>query len=192
MYAAALDGEDEAGRRRGVPAFVALRALQRVERPVQLDGVECARGERELVVLRQPRRVEHAAPAGVAPAGQADADAARVQDPVAPARRRGAGRAPAAGPSPFQFCHQGLLALGELLTEGLEVEAGLLELREELRVLLLDVMLDVFAQNRHLGVEQLVAGLGLLDLGDQVFRRGVLDLGLVEQPLVLQRVARRG
>ena len=52
--------------------------LQRVERAVDLDAAEPLGGVGELLALRQPARVEVAAPAGVRPAGDADADLAHV------------------------------------------------------------------------------------------------------------------
>jgi hypothetical protein len=55
-------------------------------------------------------------------------------------------------------------------------------------------MLDVFAQHLHARVEQFVAlGRVVLDRGDQLFERAVLDLGFVEQVLaVADRSLARG
>ena len=51
------------------------------------------------------------------------------------------------------------------------------------------MVLDVRIEHRHLSVEQLVAGLRLLD---QLLGRGVLDGRFVDQVLLLQRLARGG
>src|SRR5690606_16681853 len=56
-----------------VPARIELRALQRIERAVDLQGVEDARCVAQLEALRQAGRVEHAAPRCVAPSRNADA-----------------------------------------------------------------------------------------------------------------------
>ncbi len=68
----ALHREHEIGRRLALPAQKARRALQRVERAVDLDGVEPFGGIRELVRLGEPLRVERRAPRRVAPARDAD------------------------------------------------------------------------------------------------------------------------
>ena len=60
--ARALDAEDEIRRRLGVPARVAFRALQRVERAVKLDRRKPARCVLELATLRQALRIERSAP----------------------------------------------------------------------------------------------------------------------------------
>src|SRR5690606_3395492 len=71
--AAALDGEEEAGRRRVVPAAEAGRALERVERAVDLDAVEPTARVLEFAAARQSGRIEAVVPAPVRPAGDADA-----------------------------------------------------------------------------------------------------------------------
>ena len=48
-------------------------------------------------------------------------------------------------------------------------------------MLLDDVMGDVFAEHLHLGIIVVVVGVADFDLGDQLLRRGMLDVGLVEQ-----------
>src|SRR4051812_48659854 len=55
------------------------------------------------------------------------------------------------------------LARGHLLAEGLEVQVGLADLREHLLFLFLDVVADVFAQHRDLGVVELLARLHAFD-----------------------------
>jgi hypothetical protein len=72
--AAALDGEDETVRRLVMPAREGFGALQRVMRAVDLDRVDMPAGIGQLVGLSQLLRVEAAAPAGIAPAGDADPD----------------------------------------------------------------------------------------------------------------------
>jgi len=67
-----LHREDEATRRVLIPALVALRPLQRIERTVELDAVEVPRGVVQLQPLRQVGRIETSAPGRVAPAGNAD------------------------------------------------------------------------------------------------------------------------
>src|SRR4051794_40590753 len=74
--AAALDCEDEAVRRLVMPLREIFRTLQRVMRAVDLDRVEVAGSVGELVALAQPLRIKAAAPAAIAPAGDADADLA--------------------------------------------------------------------------------------------------------------------
>src|SRR4051794_8053077 len=54
--------ERESRRRRVAPAGVALRPLQRIERPVDLDRIELPRRVVELIRLAQPLRIEDAAP----------------------------------------------------------------------------------------------------------------------------------
>ena len=56
------------------PRRPASRRLQRIERAVELDAGEAARGVFQFPPLRQSGRVEHATPGLVAPAGNADAD----------------------------------------------------------------------------------------------------------------------
>src|SRR5207302_2956317 len=74
---AALNGEDETIRRLVMPAGEGFGALQRIMRAVDLDRVEMPAGISQFVGLAQLLRVEAAAPAGIAPAGDADADPAR-------------------------------------------------------------------------------------------------------------------
>src|SRR5436853_1331884 len=74
---AALDGKDETVRRLVMPARERFGALQRIMRAVDLDRVEMPAGVGQLVGLAQLLRVEAAAPAGIAPAGDADPDPAR-------------------------------------------------------------------------------------------------------------------
>src|SRR5438067_12260766 len=59
-----------------VPLGVVSRALQRIERAVDLDRRQHPRRVFQLAVLRQLVGIEHVAPRLVAPAGDADADAA--------------------------------------------------------------------------------------------------------------------
>ena len=74
--ARALDGKDEVVGGFAGPALEAGVVLERVEGSVDLDGVEGAGGELELAALLEFGWVEDAAPALVAPAGDADADLA--------------------------------------------------------------------------------------------------------------------
>jgi hypothetical protein len=68
----ALHGEDEVvGHLRG-PRPPARRALEGVEGPVDLDRRQPLAHVCELAAVRQAGRVEHAAPAGVPPAGDPD------------------------------------------------------------------------------------------------------------------------
>lgn len=71
----ALDREDEILGHLGPPAKIALRTLQRVERPVELRTREVLADVLELATLRETLRIEVAAPADVLPPGDADADA---------------------------------------------------------------------------------------------------------------------
>src|SRR5216110_2759219 len=73
---AALDREAEVAGHAGGPVLVGGRALQRVERAVDLDRVEVARHVLELAPLRQSWRVEPAPPVAVPPPGQAHPDLA--------------------------------------------------------------------------------------------------------------------
>src|SRR5213075_2100017 len=66
--------EDEIRRRVRVPARIALRTLQGVERAIELDRRQRARRVLQLAPLRQSFRVELTAPGRIAPAGDADAD----------------------------------------------------------------------------------------------------------------------
>ena len=75
--AAALDRKDEILRCFVMPAGKGFGALQRLMRAVDLDRVEKPAGIGELVALAQFLRIEAAAPAGIAPAGDAGADSAR-------------------------------------------------------------------------------------------------------------------
>ncbi len=74
--AGALDGEEEVFGSLAGPALEAGVVLEGVEGAVDLDGVEGVGGELELETLLEFGRVEDAAPALVAPAGDADADVA--------------------------------------------------------------------------------------------------------------------
>src|SRR5690606_3401674 len=84
--AAALHGEEEAGRRLVVPAAEAGGTLKRVERAVDLDAVQPAAGVLELAAPREARRIEAVVPAPVGPAGDADAQVHAVHDEVRCAR----------------------------------------------------------------------------------------------------------
>ncbi|GAA1539720.1 hypothetical protein HD600_001118 [Microbacterium ginsengiterrae] len=68
-----FDREDEALRHGVAPSPVALRALQRVEGPVELDGRELRPHELQFPALHQPARVEVSAPTRISPPGGADA-----------------------------------------------------------------------------------------------------------------------
>src|SRR5690606_20624827 len=70
----ALDGEAEAGRSLEAPLPVRLGPLQRIERAVDLDRVEAQAGMLELATGGKAGGIEVAAPAWVAPAGDADTD----------------------------------------------------------------------------------------------------------------------
>jgi hypothetical protein len=72
--ARSLDGEHEVLRRLVAPRGVRLRALERVEGPVDLERAETARRVLELPRMGQLRRVEGPAPAVVGPARYADED----------------------------------------------------------------------------------------------------------------------
>src|SRR5579859_5662222 len=74
--AAALEREDEILGRLAMPLLEQLRSLQRVKGAVDLDAVEPLRGVSELIPLPQSLRIEHAPPAAVAPARDADLDLA--------------------------------------------------------------------------------------------------------------------
>src|SRR6185312_251524 len=76
--ARALHREDEILRRLLGPAREILRPLQRIMRAVDLNGAEGAAGIGKLALMRQFRRIEDAAPTGVVPAGNADADVAKI------------------------------------------------------------------------------------------------------------------
>jgi len=71
-----LHGKHEARRRLTAPRRVELRALEGVERAVQLDRGEHPGRVFQLPAVRETGRVEHAPPALVAPARDADADPA--------------------------------------------------------------------------------------------------------------------
>src|SRR5437764_7203976 len=73
---AALDREDEIIGRFVVPAGEEFGPLQRIMRTVDLDRIEMPAGIGELIALAQLLRVEAAAPAGIAPARDADPDLA--------------------------------------------------------------------------------------------------------------------
>src|SRR5690606_2631682 len=72
--ATSLDGEFEVVGRLVAKARVHVRALQRIERAVELDGVEARRGVRELAACGQTLRVEHAAERGIAETRYSDAN----------------------------------------------------------------------------------------------------------------------
>ena len=72
--APALDREDEIVRRLRRAMRRSSRALEAIERAVDLDGGEVPGGVVQLALRRQARRVEAPAPGRVAPAGDADAD----------------------------------------------------------------------------------------------------------------------
>jgi hypothetical protein len=84
-----------------------------------------------------------------------------------------------------QLFHQRKLAVREPAAELLQIELGLLQLGEQLVFLFLDVMLDVLAEHFDRRLEVLVVAAHALDLGDQLLRGAVLDLGLVDQVLFL-------
>jgi hypothetical protein len=85
---AALDRKHESLRRMFRPLSVAGRPLQRIERAIELDRGENARGVFQLARLRQPARVEVAPPRRVAPARNADTDRALAHT-AAFARKQG-------------------------------------------------------------------------------------------------------
>ena len=78
---AALHGEEEVVRHAGGPALVGGGPLQRVERAVELHAVHQAGDVLQLPALRQPARVEPAAPLPVAPAGHAHSHVGRHVGP---------------------------------------------------------------------------------------------------------------
>src|SRR4051812_16898697 len=67
-----LNAKQELRWRLSVPTLVAGRQLQRVERSVDLHGVECSAGELQLTPLSQVRRVKFPAPAWVTPTRDPD------------------------------------------------------------------------------------------------------------------------
>ncbi|SEF34607.1 NRAMP (natural resistance-associated macrophage protein) metal ion transporters [Variovorax sp. NFACC28] len=82
----------------------------------------------------------------------------------------------------FHLRHQLFLALRELLAHGDEVEPACRAcLHEDLVALFLHVMVDVFAEHFHLGIEFLVDLGGVLELRNQILGAGVLHLGFIEQ-----------
>jgi hypothetical protein len=87
--------------------------------------------------------------------------------------------------APPAYCRELALARRHLLAKRSQVDLRLPRLREHLRVLFLDVVLDEFAQHRDLGVVALVARLHALELADQPLRRSVLHQGLVHQQLLV-------
>src|SRR5262252_3607152 len=87
---AALDGEDEAVRGVVMPSRDGVGALERIMRAVDLDRVDLPAGVRQLGGMAQPARIKGPAPAGIVPAGNADADGARTAHPqVSPLRSSG-------------------------------------------------------------------------------------------------------
>src|SRR5437868_716454 len=75
---AAFDREDKIVGCLVMPAGEEFGPLQRIMRAVDLDRIEMPAGIRELVALAQLFRIEAAAPAGIAPPGNADPDSARA------------------------------------------------------------------------------------------------------------------
>ncbi|MCY7317551.1 MAG: hypothetical protein LH617_02285, partial [Ramlibacter sp.] len=69
-----------------------------------------------------------------------------------------------------------------------QVEAALARLREHLFSLLPDVVVDALAQHGHLRVIQSGFRFHRQDLRDQLLGAGMLDLGLVEEVIVAQRL----
>src|SRR3954463_2711376 len=118
---------------------------------------------------------------------------------AAPRRRGSAGpRSSAHRASTFllllllgRLAHQLLHPAAHARAELLEVEVGFLHLREHLAFLYLHVVHDVLAEHRESGVEVGIFRAHVLELLDQHLRRLVLDLGLVQEVLVLDRLARR-
>ena len=84
----ALDGEDEVVGRLVMPPRVRRRALEGVERAVDLDGGQPLGGVLELAPVRQTLRVEVTPPSGVRPAGDADPDLRHRPRLASRARRR--------------------------------------------------------------------------------------------------------
>lgn len=86
--AASLHREDEIVRRLLPPRLEEFRALQRVERAVDLEAREAPRGVVQLAALRESLRIEHAAPRFVAPPRDADANRALPRQALLLQRRR--------------------------------------------------------------------------------------------------------
>src|SRR3546814_20591356 len=74
--ARALDREHEAGRGLGAPAGEAVGLQESIEGAVDLYRREAPGGKAKLALSGQLFRVEHATPAAVGPAGNADANIA--------------------------------------------------------------------------------------------------------------------
>src|SRR6266480_6586496 len=72
----AFDGEEKFFRCFLVPASIARRSLQRIERTVDLNGIKCTRGELQFATMRQFFWIKDAAPARIIPAGNANANLA--------------------------------------------------------------------------------------------------------------------
>lgn len=53
-------------------------------------------------------------------------------------------------------------------------------------------MIDIFAEDGDLGVEQSVARFHALNFRDQLLGGGMFDFGFIEKIIVLYRLARRG
>src|SRR5688500_8229091 len=84
---AAFEREDEVLRRLVIPLLIVLRALEGIERAVDLDRVEFGGGVFQLALLGQALRIKRPAPWAVAPAGDADADLCHLRrHSSAPAR----------------------------------------------------------------------------------------------------------
>src|SRR6185437_2035753 len=109
----------------------------------------------------------------------------------------GAGSPEASGPSSLDryFVHGLKLPLGHPLADGLHVEAALARLGEDpvRPFLFLDVVLDLFLEDMHLGVEELVLRpvFGSFDLRDEQLGRVMLDEAFLELVFVDRSFARR-
>ncbi len=90
------------------------------------------------------------------------------------------------------WAEQLCLASSDVLTQSVEVQVGFAHLREHLACLCLDVVVDVLAQHFHIGVLQWIVWRAGLDLGNQILRAGVFDLGFVDQVFVLTKYFARG
>ena len=68
----AFDAKEKISRRSLVPAPIARRSLQRIERSVDLNGTECAGGEFQFAPMWQSFWIKDATPAGIIPTGNAN------------------------------------------------------------------------------------------------------------------------
>src|SRR5690606_28188447 len=68
-----LDGEYEIGRSRVEPSLIQFRALQGIERAVELHAVHALSHEAQLLALLEARWIERAPPVCIAPARNANA-----------------------------------------------------------------------------------------------------------------------